>query len=149
MAGTSPTFDGDDFRAKIRAVMLMGLPPNEADRPTFYFEDPSVYTPSDMTGNPYDLDQVPDNAPVTQPEGVQVLCAIQGPNSEGEVASPIGVFNVDLNFLMFFEDEWEQVKEFTHATIGGDIYARGKKLRPTGLYDVQIHRVYLKALDHA
>lgn len=78
MANDLAGFDPDLFRSSIRDTMIMGLPQDEAERPTFYFPATGYSYPEgtllDTEGRP--IDPRIKGTPV-QKAAVQVPCAIE------------------------------------------------------------------------
>jgi hypothetical protein len=151
MAGPDPTgaFQGDVFQADIRAVMLMGLPNTAEDRPTFLFSDTRQHAEADDEGSPFDWESTPTvGEPPADP--VQVLCAVE-PIGQGEASegTNIGTFDMNRARLYLFDEEWEQVANFTSVLLSGSEYMRTKELPTLGLFDVDVHVVEVYARDES
>lgn len=159
MAGVAPDAGFDEqFRADIREVMLMGTPTVVEDRPTFLFMrnrivDGGDGVAADRFGVPYDwniADEYIDESggPVEDPdrEPVQVLVAFD-PGAMSDVKTAVTVVNDDSGHLYMFEDEWAEVKDFTHVNMGGSMYRRVARMVPLGLYGVQVEVIRIEAVD--
>lgn len=151
MAGEDPegAFDADEYRAGIRQARLMGLPEDEALRPTFLFPDPTELDSADPGNRPWNLNEPNTATPVDPPDPVQVVCGITT-DDEQRAYTTIGKFTADRAVLSFFEDEWAAVNdpvEFDRVLIGGNEYKRGDDLRPTSLFTVTTYRVEVIAED--
>lgn len=145
----SGAFNGADFEAEIRAVMLMGLPNTVTDWPTFRFSDTRTHVDADAEGSPFDWESTPT---VGEPpaDEVRVLCAVetigQGEASEG---TNLGTFDLNRARLYLLRSEWGQVAEFTSVLLSGSEYIRVKELPILGLFDVDVHVVEIHARDES
>lgn len=59
----------------LRRTMVLGLPPNDVDKPTFYFERDVAWTDHDAADKPWDWTAAPttDNTPAP----VKPICAVE------------------------------------------------------------------------
>lgn len=151
MAGSNPDDPGFDaeFRASIRAAMLMGTPTLVVDRPTFVLFPVRRWDDADLAGAPWDWTQDPD---AETPGGEkQVLCAVEPVGQGGRVGDEtvVGVFDTDRVRLYLFEDEWAQVSTFGVVKLGESSYRRVKRLPPLGLFGVQVEVIECEAIDEA
>lgn len=147
MAGTSPDFDPDQFRADIRAAMLMGQALDAAQRPTFRWKPVRTFASSDRAGQPWDPNTTATTT--TDRDDVQVLCAVEevgGQTSAGDELS-IGTVDRDRLVIVLLDEEYAEVADFELVDIGGDTYTRSKELAPIALHDVGVHRVVVQADD--
>lgn len=152
MAGTDPDDPGfaTEFRADIRATMMMGLPQDEALRPRFHFDRRRAYARTDSGGRPWDprtavpTDPDPD-APIVAGDGDgQVLCAVEAREGETDETT-VGTFEADEYILTFLDVDWAPVKDFVWVELGGHRFKRGKVTYPPGLNDVTIIQVRVEA----
>jgi hypothetical protein len=151
VAGEDPDggFDPDEYRAGIRQARLMGLPVDDAMKPTFYFADPTDLDSADPANRPWDLNTPNTATPVDTPDPVQVVCGIVVDEQQRQYTT-IGKFEAEKAVLAMFEDEWAAVHDptpFVKVTIGGKPYKRGKTLKPGTLFTVTTHRVEVIAED--
>lgn len=155
MAGESPDFDPDGFRADIEAAMTMGLPKELALRPTFYWDDrvllPVASLDGDAAGKPWDL-----NAPAPAPDPdapaprapVQVPCAVEYGSSPAEEGTAVGNLNANQARLTFLDIHYELIVGFSWCTLGGNRYKHVLE-QPVGLYDVTVRQVVVEAVDES
>lgn len=157
MAGPDPTgaFDAAGFREGLRGVMLMAMPQDETRRPTFYFPTTRTYAGgTDSAGTTWD--PTVESGVVTEEadDPVQPLCAIDSGDAD-HAYLPIGEFNAKRGILMFFEDEWEEIRGddavadggWEYVTINRRRYDRGREIDPLALFDVTVRRVEVTAED--
>lgn len=130
------------FRASIRATMLMGLPNQLADLPTFHFPDLRTWAHEDSSEEPWDWKvdrdmsnnpdpEVPTGSPPqpdvifgidatgavasTMADGI-LVCSIDPGGVAAMAESPVGPFDPQTIVLGMFEDEWAAVNGGTLAT---------------------------------
>lgn len=160
MAGVDPSDAGfgAEFRETIREVMWMGTPNVVSDRATFMFMRDRIVdggdgVSADRYGVPYDwniVDEYVDESGAVTPDpefpDVQVLVAFE-PGAMSDEKTAVTVVNDDTGTLYMFEDEWDQVKDFTHVKMGGSTYRRVARMVPLSLFDVQLEVVRVEAVD--
>ena len=113
------SFDADAVRESLRRTMVMGLPSEEDDQPTFYFEREVDWAKHDREGSPWDWSTAPVSE--TQSAPSQVLCAVEffSPlGRQGAFYTEVGEFNPTTLVLTMFEDEFEEVYGFSRVTVG-------------------------------
>jgi hypothetical protein len=160
MAGSSPDFDPEAFRTSIRATMVMGLPVDEALRPTFRWVHRERYAITDATGRPLDwtaeaLSEAPGLGLITEPAPprvvrgpVQVPCSVEV--TDGPVDSTsMGTFNADRAVLGVLDVDYPAVAGFDEVLLGGNVYLYDKELPPVGLYEVTFHQFAVVARDES
>ena len=134
----------DALRETLRRTMVMGLPENTAEQPTFFFEGKQDYALEDLEGSPWDWTATP-TADTSGPSK-QVLCAYEffSPlGRQGSFLTEVGEFNPTTVVFTMFEDEFAETYGFTYATIGPS----GQKwyfrhYRPAiGLNDLTVYQV--------
>mgnify|MGYP001579973849 CR=1 FL=1 len=142
MAGTDPTFDADEFRQSIHAVMNLGAPPQTGDQVVFYFARSLVYnTPVDDENTPFD-----PAATVTEGPGqsVTVPCAIEYTDREGEPV-PFGMVTATKLAVTLLDEDYDQVKGCAYVVAGGDKYLFRRTVPPVGLYSVGVYTMIFVA----
>jgi len=142
MADTVPGLDPAVFREKITFAMNMGLPQNEADRPTFYFRSVKTYPPNtvlDSEGTPLDPRIA---ATVTTPDPVQVPCAVEFQATRNDDESLVGTFRQVTATLTLLDTDWEQVKDAIEVALGGVRYNISYLEPPLGMGTVTIYRIH-------
>lgn len=145
MAGTLPGFNADEVRAGLHLAMQVGLPPVAGDEPTFYFA--GAATTSDGTdgqGTPLSWQAARVAAPDRSP--VSVPCAIEYVDDAGQ-ESGYGYTAASQLVLTFLDEDYEQVKGFSHVLIAGNSYRYQKTQPPMGLLSVGIWQVHVRTAD--
>lgn len=109
----------DSIRETLRRTMVMGLPQEESQRPTFYFDRTVTWEDYDSEDNPWDwtVDPVTEVVPASE----QVICAYEffSPlGRQGAFYTEVGEFNPTTLVFTMFEEEWERVRGFSYATVG-------------------------------
>lgn len=111
--------DTDMVREALRRTMVMALPNEQDDQPTFYFEREVDWAQHDREGSPWDWSTAPVSE--TQSPPSQVLCAYEffSPlGRQGAFYTEVGEFNPTTLVLTMFEDEFDEIFGFSYATIG-------------------------------
>jgi hypothetical protein len=139
-----PAFE-EEFLADIAEVMLTGLPPVVAVRPTFHFDGPREYAAHDRAGKPWDYGAEPiDEGPA---DPVQILCVVEPREGESDETT-LGTFDADEYIVtVVHDDEWEKIEGFTYVKMGGRRFKRSKPLVPVGLYGVTVRQFRVEADD--
>lgn len=107
------------IRDTLRQTMVMGLPEEESQRPTFWFDRVVTWEEHDSEQNPWDWTATPESD--TEPVSEQVVCAYEffSPlGRQGAHYTEVGEFNPTSLVFTMFEDEWERVRGFSYATVG-------------------------------
>lgn len=97
----------------------MGLPHEDAEKPTFYFEREVEFERHDQEGSPWDWTTAPLSE--GQTAAVQPLCAYEffSPlGRQGAFPTEVGDFNPTTMVLTLFEDEFAEVSGFSYVTVG-------------------------------
>lgn len=138
----------DAIRETLRRTMVMGLPNEENQRPTFYFDRTVTWEDFDSEENPWDWTA----APVTesQPATEQVICAYEffSPlGRQGAYYTEVGEFNPTTLIFTMFEEEWERVRGFSYATVGPSTVKWFFRFwRPAyGLNDMTVYQIHTVA----
>lgn len=143
MAGTSRDFNAADFREGIAFAMEMGAAPLEENRLTFHFSSTLVYTgPVDGENVPFDADA--DLASSETPDPVTVPCAVKYYDREGLLTN-LGIVQPTRIEVTLLDDDYEQVKEASYVTAGGDRYDYRRTEPPSGLFDVGLFVMHFAA----
>jgi hypothetical protein len=141
-------FNAATVRAGLRLAMTVGLPPVEADQPTFYFPPTSV-TPG-VTGEALDEEGVPF-APSTTvvrstPAPVQVPCAVEYHDGSGKLEN-FGVIAASKIVLTLLDEDYDQVEGFLYVVIAGQKYWYRRTENATGLVALGIYTVHCESDD--
>ena len=117
-----PSFNRATVRAGLLKAMGFGEPTRAADKVTFYSPSrATVVQPTDGDGIPFDPAVRPAVSGTT---GVAVSCAAEFTDASGqpiETGSEIKPSKLKLTLL---DEEYQQIKDFSYVTAGGDRYAR-------------------------
>lgn len=150
MAGTSTDFNAADFIANIEAAMMMGLPDDEAMRPIFHFDGARTYDYQDGAHRPWD----PKAATATDPAPAAAitagtvdglpLCAVDPREGETDETTA-GTFEADEYILVFLQNSWDMISDFTWVELGGKRFKRGKTVAPLGLFPVTVWQTRVEA----
>ena len=109
----------DTIRDKLRQTMVMGMPNEDAHKPTFYFDRVMTWADHDQEDNPWDWTTAPLSDTTTS--AVQPICIPEffAPlGRQGSFITEVGEFNPTTVVFTMFEDEYEVVQGFSYATIG-------------------------------
>ncbi len=111
--------DTEAIREALRRTMVMALPQEDADKPTFYFEREVTWDKHDSEGNPW----VWTDAPLsdTTQAAVQPICAYEFSfplGRQGAFQTEVGEFNPTTVIFTLFEEEFAAISGFSYATIG-------------------------------
>lgn len=138
----------DQLRETLKRTMVMGLPTEDAEKPTFVFEREVDFDRHDTEGSPWDYADAPVSDTLQAP--VQPICAYEffSPlGRQGSFLTEVGEFNPTTVVLTLFEDEFAEVFGFSYVTIGPDDtrwYFR--HWRPaSGLNDLTVYQVHCVA----
>lgn len=138
----------DLIRDTLRRTMVMGLPVEDAEKPTFFFPYVAVWADHDSEQNPWDWTDAP-LADTQRPE-VQPICAYEffSPlGRQGAFPTEVGDFNPTTLVVTMLEDEFEAVEGASYATVGpSDQRWYFRFWRPSyGLGDMTVYQVHLGA----
>lgn len=151
MAGSTADFgatEAAEFIREVTGVMVMGLPNDAADKPTFHWATAKTYAKASVDGRPLTWDSAPTSSTPRAP--VQAICAVELLDTAGNpVETPIGDFSADQARLTFFPEEWGKVENFDWVTLGPSKYVWGKRLPTSGLGPVDIIQVVVQADDQS
>lgn len=156
MAGVTTDFNADEVRANLRAVMLMGLPPDTAQRPVFHFPVAPIYAKRDIAGQPWDFSEAkipPADAPtpdVTCGDGAdEIVCTwtVLGRQTQPAQQAPMGDLDRERLEFTFLDVDYAKVRGFKTVTIGFSTFKYDKTLPHDGLHDMEVITVIVQAED--
>lgn len=109
----------DALRDTLRRTMVLGLPNEDSEKPTFFWERVVTWSDHDSENNPWDW----TDAPLTesQPSPVAPIVAYEffAPiGRQGTNVTEVGDFNFTSIIFTMFEDEFASVAGSSYATIG-------------------------------
>jgi hypothetical protein len=138
----------DQIREVLRQTMVMGLPVDDLEKPTFYFKYEVEWGAHDSEGNPWDWTDAPESS--AQPSPVQPVCAFEffSPlGRQGAFPTEVGDFNPTSLVVTMFEEEFAEVSGASYATAGpGNTRFFFRFWRPSyGLGDMTVYQVHLSA----
>lgn len=146
MAGQIPGFNADQVRAGLRLAMRVGLPPVEADQPTFFFPRAASTTgPADEDAIPFDLTRQRTLAPAVS---VKVPCAVEYFDNQGKIEN-FGIMVPSKVEITLLDEDYAKVKGFEFVVIGGSKFWYSRTATPAGLVSVGVFTVYCTAEDSA
>lgn len=136
------------LRDVFRRTMVMGLPVEDAEKPTFYFRYVAEWERHDSENNPWDWQAAPDSE--EQREPVQPICAYQffSPlGRQGAFPTEVGDFSPSSLVVTMLEDEFEAVDGASYATVGpSNVRYFFRFWRPSyGLGDMTVYEVHMAA----
>lgn len=111
--------DADLLRSRLRQTMVLGMPPSDAEKPTFYFEREVDFAQHDNEGNPWDWEAAPVLTSVKP--ATQIICAYEFFEPLGRQAAhqtEVGEFNPTTLRVTLFEDEFVAVRGFSYVKVG-------------------------------
>jgi hypothetical protein len=139
-------FNPDDVRAGLRLAMMIGLPVDSGDQPTFYM-------PMDVTDDgAHNLDQngTPFNSsyrPVRSvPTTKRVPCGVEYQDAEGILES-WGSTTPSKAVLTLLDLDYRAIRGFSYVVIGGVKYEYRSTETPKGLVSVGIYKVHVASDD--
>ncbi len=140
----------ETVREQLRRTMVLGLPQDEAERPTFYFDRVVQWDRYDSEGNPWDWTTAPTSD--TQKAAVQPVCAYEffSPlGRQGIHETEAGPFQPTTLVITLFEDEFDEVSGFSYVTVGpGSQKWYFRYWRPAfSLGDMTVYQIHCAAGD--
>lgn len=146
MAGSVPGFNADEVRAGLRLAMTVGLPPVEADQPTFFMPRVASTTgAADEDFIPFDPAQRRTLAP---PVSHRVPCAVEYFDNQGKIEN-FGVIVPSKVEITLLDEDYAKIKGFEFVVIGGNKYWYSRTAPPNGLVSVGVFTIYCTAEDQA
>jgi hypothetical protein len=152
-------FNEPAFRDAVRQTMLMGMPQDPADQLTWHWKRKKTYAPQDRIRKPYDWKQ----SPVTDQPGTTRL-SDPGDDVEQSLVVPyalefqpritrnetsLGQFDNSHATITVLDDDYQQIKDASYATIAGATYEINFVGPPVGLFAVTVYQLYLQAVDES
>lgn len=139
-------FDGTGFQEGILLAMGLGIPDDEALRPTFIMPG----TTEVPQGTSVDPDGVPFNPFVRRNRipgaRLQVRCAVEFLNQAGDVTD-YGVLQNDQARLTLLDPQYQQIKGFESVLLGDVTYNYSQTFPPIGLASATVWQVLVRAED--
>lgn len=138
----------DRIREAIRGTMVMGLPVEDSEKPTFVFRHEVEWASHDSENNPWDWTDAPES--LTQRADVQPICAYEffSPlGRQGAFSTEVGDFNPTTLVVTMFEEEFAEVNGASYVTVGpSNVRFYFRFWRPSyGLGDMTVYQVHLSA----
>lgn len=157
MANALSGFDPDNFRTQIRNTMIMGLPQQVVQRPTFYSTSVVQWPTHYDSGDPitfdddgYPLDPTVRPIPPTQQTGIQVACAVEFKATQDDNETVVGNFRDTAAILTLLDTEYELVKNCDQVKLGGNMqFYINYTAPPLGLGPVTVYQMYLSPTGEA
>jgi hypothetical protein len=117
--GAIASIPADRVRNALNATMVLGLPANEADRPTFYFDRVVDWDNHDSENKPWDWTDVPTSE--ENPASVQPIVATEffSPlGRQGAEYTEVGDFTPTTVVFTMMDDQFSSVFGSSYAQIG-------------------------------
>jgi hypothetical protein len=144
VAGPVPAgFDPAAIRAGLLKAMVFGKPARESDQALFVIPAATVVDDGeDDEGVSFD----PTDRDVVAPRELRVDCAVEYVDATGSMETA-GVITPSKVIITLLDEEYQQVKGFSHVIAGGDTYRYSKTPPPDGLGTMTIWTVICVADD--
>lgn len=113
------TIDAASLRETFKRTMIFGLPSDEADQPTFFFEREVEWDDHDRAEEPWDWTAAPTTD--EQPDPVKPICAYEfhAPlGRQNATFTEVGEFNPNTLIVTFTDDEFEKAKNSSYVMVG-------------------------------
>lgn len=148
MAGALAGFNPDAFRTSITNTMIMGLPNDEALKPTFHFRSSSTYpvdTVLDATGKPIDPRV---HATVVAPDPVKVPCTVEFTLDTTNDGTLVGTFWTDRALVTVLDTHYALVQDAIEVDLSGKRYLI-QQMTSVGLGEVTVYQLqcFIKGSD--
>lgn len=142
------TIPAGTVRDALRGTMVMGLPVNDADKPTFHFDPDRTWTEEDSAGLPWDWTATPTTD--TTQAAVKPICTYEffSPlGRQGATYTEAGDFTPTTVVFTMMDTDFASVLGFAYATIGNSDHKWYFRFwRPiTGLGGLQVYQVHCTA----
>lgn len=148
-------FDSSAFSVAVRETMKMGMPENEDERLIWQFAPPIEGVPVSPSGEPYGWGQDPDADPtelsrVTPIDSISVEYALEFVDRASSSTTVLeGSLDRPTATVTLLTDAYDLIKDADYATIGTTTYQILFEAPVVAMFDVDIHTIYLRALDEA
>lgn len=109
----------ETVKTQLRRTMVMGLPPVDLDKPTFYFEKVAEWDSHDTAGKPYDWTAAPDSE--EEPDPVKVICAYEFFSPLGRTGAQfteVGDMFASTVIFTFLKEDFVKVFGASSVTVG-------------------------------
>lgn len=152
----SADFDQAAFETNIRETMRMGMPEDDAEKLTWYWERAKEFSPADVAGNPYDwtsapMSDDPGNPALPDdgaPQSLIVDYAIEfSSRPAGSVITVLGEIDNSRAVITLLKVDYEKIKDADYAMINGTRYRIQFTGPPLGLFGSTVEQLYLEAVD--
>lgn len=149
---TDPTFgggfDAEEFRRQIRNTMIMGLPVDEAERPTFRWSVKRSYAVKDDSGNPYNFSSPPISVETRADVQVPVSVDFSARSSLGSKL-PVGDVENSKVVVTVLDVDYEEIKTADQIICGGDTYSIDFVAPSVGLFAVTVYEIHATSIDES
>lgn len=147
-------FPADTFRAQIAQVMLMGMPENEEDRLTFYWNDIETFTPTTDDDDPLDwtatpVTDVPGNSDITEGFYRPNYALEFAARPAGSVNEVTGEIDTTRLLITLLDVDFDKISTADYAKIKDVRYRIQFAAPEVALFPVGVHTLYLEAEDQA
>lgn len=139
-------FDAAAFRDGIETAMMVGLPPDLADQPTFVTPAAVVDTGADRDTGGVAFDWTEPREKVGADTATQVPAAIEYFDADGQLVN-FGSVSSSKIVLTLLDQDYEEVVGFSYVVVGGNKYTYERTEPPIGMVDVAIWRIHCRTDD--
>ena len=140
-------FNADEFRTQIRNAMIMGLPNDVSEQPTFRWKIQREYSVKDNAGNPYNFSSTPTK--VLEHDDVIVPVAIEFTTSRGIENLPIGQIENAKIVATILDIDYDLVKGANQIICGSSTYNIDFVAPSNGLFSVTVYSIHATAIDES
>lgn len=149
MANELAGFNPDLFRSSITSTMIMGLPQNDAEKPTFHFPQTSVWpggTRLDTEGRPIDPRVKPVSA--SGKTAVQVPCAVEYATDTTNEGTMVGTFWDARAVVTVLDTDYATIKDAIEVDLSTKRYLI-QEMTEVGLGPVTVYQLmcFRKGVD--
>lgn len=139
-------FPANDVRNGLRTAFRVGMPPLEAEQPTFFMPRTVTNTePADANNVPFDPAVQPTRG---APTSHKVPCAIEYIYGDGKVESyGVVISKPSKVVLTLLDEDYATVKGFSYVVISGLRYWFKRTENTKGLVSVGLHKVHCVSED--
>lgn len=146
MAAKVPSsFNREQVREGLLTAMRFGEPTRDADKVTFFFpRRADTGQPADQEGVPFDPSVRPEDV---GDDAVTVECAVDYMDRSEELTEGAGELKASRILITLLDTEYQQVRDFSYATIGGQRYNYSETIPPVALGTIDVWQVMCTAED--
>lgn len=148
MASPTPAgFDASAVIAGLHKAMAFGAPSNDSDQATFVMPQTILSTtgPLDDEGVPFDPAVTPVKSVLSRKT---VPCAYEYIDAQGKIEN-LGIINPSRIKFTLLDDDYQEVKGFAYAVVGGQKYLYRKTEPPVALGSIDVWTVYCQSEDES